>query len=533
MVQEEKTSRRQLLRAGAALGALALLPAGRALAAGSLERMSVSAAGFPASTLASYDKAVQAMLKLPPDNPHNWYRQAIIHLIDCPHQNYWFLPWHRAYVWYFESLIQKYSGDATFALPYWDWTATPSIIPALWQGALTPTSSFYIANSSDFARQFKPAIDAFYAGVTPDQQAWLVKRGYPTSAALMKAAVSAFSARARARTLTPKNPNLPSWVLPTVSLDEINNDVLMPRIFEASTTQVGFGSYVAANHDEMVGEGPLESQPHDNVHGGIGGFMGQFLSPVDPIFWMHHANVDRLWTVWTAGMQSYGLPALPTDPNWAAEPFLFFVDANGNKVSTKAGDWVAPRGYTYQTGSGTMKPSTAQVAQAQSLDASVANADFAGAAPAMAAVTLPSADSVPDFVEVDITLTDPSTSSFLVFMNSRDISREAATPDSPNFVGTITPFGVGHHGHSGHEGGNSVRVQLPIRADYQTLKRKGLVAPGDKLDIQVVPITTTAAPKSATPVKSAMTLSLFSAPIKLTQAAGDATVRSVHVVASP
>lgn len=530
MVQDVKTSRRHLMKAGAALGALALLPAGRAMAAGAVQRMSVSAPGFPASTLASYDKAIQAMLKLPPDNPHNWYRQAIIHLIDCPHRNWWFLPWHRAYVWYFESIIQKYSGDASFALPYWDWTATPSIIPSLWKGALTPTSSFYIATSDDFAKQFKPAIDAFYKGLSPDQHAWLVKRGMPTSDALMKAAKNSFKARPLARQLTSQNSNLPSWVQPTVSLDEINSDVLMPRVFEASASKVGFGSYRAANHDEGVGEGPLENQPHDNVHGGIGGFMGQFLSPVDPIFWMHHANVDRLWTVWTAGMQSYGLPSLPTDPNWAAEPFLFFIDADGNKVSTKAGDWVTPRGYTYQTGSGTMKPATSQVAQtvpAQSLDASVINADFAGAAPAMAAVALPAADSVPDFVEVDIALTDPSATSFLVFMNSRDIGREAATPDSPNFVGTITPFGVGHHGHTG---GNSLRVQLPVRADYETLRAKGLVAPGEKLDIQVVPITTA---KAAKPVKSATALSLFSAQIQLTQTGGDATVRSVHVVASP
>lgn len=532
MVQDVKTSRRHLLQAGAALGALTMLPTGRVLAAGSMERMSVSAPGFPASTLASYDKAVQAMLKLPPDNPHNWYRQAIIHLIDCPHRNWWFLPWHRAYVWYFESIIQKYSGDPNFALPYWDWTATPSIIPALWQGALTPTSSYYIATSKDFAKQFKPAIDAFYKGVSPDQQSWLTRRGYPDSNALMEAAVDAFSPRARARQLTQQNSNLPPRVQPTVSLDEINNDVLMPRIFQASSAKVGFGSYVAANHDEAIGEGPLESQPHDNVHVGIGGFMGDFLSPVDPIFWLHHANVDRLWTVWTAGMQSYGLPALPTDPGWAAEQFLFFVDANGNKVTTKAGDWIAPRGYTYQTGSGTMKPATAQVAQAlpaQSLDASVINADFAGAAPASAAVALPAADAVPDFVELDIALTDQSATSFLVFMNSRDISREAATPDSPNFIGTIAPFGIGHGAHSGH----SLRVQLPVRADFETLKAKGLVSSGDKLDIQVVPVTTSLPTKPTSPAKSATALSLFSAPIKLTQAGGDATVRSVRVVVSP
>jgi tyrosinase len=38
---------------------------------------------------------------------------------------------------------------------------------------------------------------------------------------------------------------------------------------------------------------------HDGVHVWVGGTMG-FIStaPADPIFWMHHANIDRLWWQW-------------------------------------------------------------------------------------------------------------------------------------------------------------------------------------------------------------------------------------------
>jgi len=35
--------------------------------------------------LASYVKGVEAMLKLPADNPRNWFRNAFVHLMDCPH----------------------------------------------------------------------------------------------------------------------------------------------------------------------------------------------------------------------------------------------------------------------------------------------------------------------------------------------------------------------------------------------------------------------------------------------------------------
>lgn len=34
-------------------------------------------------------------------------------------------------------------------------------------------------------------------------------------------------------------------------------------------------------------------------HGWIGGDMGNpMISPNDPIFWMHHAQIDRIWSEW-------------------------------------------------------------------------------------------------------------------------------------------------------------------------------------------------------------------------------------------
>lgn len=37
--------------------------------------------------LASYAEGVAAMLQLPPDHPHNWFRNAFTHFMDCPHGN--------------------------------------------------------------------------------------------------------------------------------------------------------------------------------------------------------------------------------------------------------------------------------------------------------------------------------------------------------------------------------------------------------------------------------------------------------------
>lgn len=42
----------------------------------------------------------------------------------------------------------------------------------------------------------------------------------------------------------------------------------------------------------------VEDQPHNPVHNIIGSTMATLQSPTDPIFWLHHANIDRLWSAW-------------------------------------------------------------------------------------------------------------------------------------------------------------------------------------------------------------------------------------------
>ena len=83
--------------------------------------------------------AYEEMNDLPDSHPHSWTFQAKIHgtggtvpmaLRDlwrtCQHGNWWFFPWHRAYLYFFERIVRKYSGYADFALPYWHWDSTSS-----------------------------------------------------------------------------------------------------------------------------------------------------------------------------------------------------------------------------------------------------------------------------------------------------------------------------------------------------------------------------------------------------------------------
>ncbi|NKC28072.1 tyrosinase family protein [Ochrobactrum ciceri] len=68
-----------------------------------------------------------------------------------PHGNWWFPVWHRAYLYWFENIIRKLSGDILFTLPYWDWTEYPEIPASMFDGVLTPTDKAYLPYTQDEA----------------------------------------------------------------------------------------------------------------------------------------------------------------------------------------------------------------------------------------------------------------------------------------------------------------------------------------------------------------------------------------------
>lgn len=56
-------------------------------------------------------------------------------------------------------------------------------------------------------------------------------------------------------------------------------------------------------------EPAIESAPHNPVHNLIGGAMGDVaISPRDPLFWVHHANIDRLWVAWFEAGEGRQMP---------------------------------------------------------------------------------------------------------------------------------------------------------------------------------------------------------------------------------
>ena len=143
MLDVNSFSRRDFLKGATALGIT-----GMAIATGACEacwkkikerptRRNIANLAANDPIIQTYKDAVNAMKGLPAGDGRNWTKQAQIHLNKCVHANWWFLPWHRAYLFYFEAICRKLTGNNDFALPYWNWTTSTSI-PAPFWGAGNP-----------------------------------------------------------------------------------------------------------------------------------------------------------------------------------------------------------------------------------------------------------------------------------------------------------------------------------------------------------------------------------------------------------
>jgi tyrosinase len=86
---------------------------------------------------------------------------------------------------------------------------------------------------------------------------------------------------------------------------------------------------------------------HAYVHALVGTVTNMGYVPMsaqDPVFWMLHSNIDRLWASWNrAGNLN------PTDPDFLNQLF-WFTDPDGQATSIKIGDAmsIAPLNYTYE-----------------------------------------------------------------------------------------------------------------------------------------------------------------------------------------
>ena len=285
-------------------------------------------------------------------------------------------------------------------------------------------------------------------------------------------------------------------------------------------------------------QGVLEARPHNLVHNNIGGWMPTASSPRDPIFFMHHSNIDRIWAVWN---QSHGNS---TDSLWTDMVFTNnFRHVDGSFWSPKVSELYRPEtlGYTYGLPASPVlaaspgavgvsnkltalfaSPDLAHAKVAGVSTARVANAKAAragqpleiavGLPPApLNAVRKPALTAGPQAASGggarayaflrDVTVTDPHATMFRVFVDADKVSESTPTTD-PHYVGA---FGVFHAGHGGH------RAPSFVLDLTDALRRTGARAAGGKVTLQLVAVSSTGAGHAAgTATPAAVEVSLIS-----------------------
>lgn len=272
-----------------------------------------------------YAKAVAQMRSRPINDPTSWGYQAAMHGYDatypvwaafpgaipkadqkrfwnqCQHATWFFLPWHRMYLAFFEQIVAKtvkdLGGPSDWALPYWNYSdaSRPQTrqLPKAFSDTTLPTGG---PNPL-----FEPTREMGAGDAFPPRDIALTALSEASFAADLHGGSSGFGGRA-----TPFNH--------------------------------GSGRH-----------GQLEQLPHDIVHVDLGGLMGDpTTAALDPIFWLHHANIDRLWEVWLRAKASH---RNPSNAKWLDLAFPFH-SSDGKKTSLTAAQVLDTHtvlsGYTYE-----------------------------------------------------------------------------------------------------------------------------------------------------------------------------------------
>jgi polyphenol oxidase len=259
------------------------------------------------------------------DDPRNFYQQASVHCAYCNgayeqvgfpklkidvHSWWLFFPWHRYYLYFYERILGKLINDPTFALPFWNWDSPSGMqMPYIFTDPKSPLYDQF----RDQNHQPPTLLDLDYGAGDPN----------PTNANQL------YSSNLR------------------VMYKQMVSGAAKPTLF--------FGKPYRAGEDTSPGAGTIETSPHNNIHRWTGDpnqenneDLGNFYSAArDPIFFCHHSNVDRMWTIWKT--IPGGTRRDISDPDWLNSEFLFYNE-NAELVRCKVRDCLDNRRlrYTYQ-----------------------------------------------------------------------------------------------------------------------------------------------------------------------------------------
>ncbi len=157
-------------------------------------------------------------------------------------------------------------------------------------------------------------------------------------------------------------PGLPFWnhkLNKKIPVEFITDPNLINTSRDASTLSTTFKipKSINTNYNNALAEKDFYlfqkkmENAHDGVHQAINGDMITTISPNDPIFFIHHANVDRQWEIWRNKKYGRCNPTATDDPSWWAKQFTFYNE-NGIAETLTCGQIIstisAALGYEYE-----------------------------------------------------------------------------------------------------------------------------------------------------------------------------------------
>ena len=218
---------------------------------------------------------------------------------NVAHRGPAFLPWHRYFCRELELTLQTKNPLVT--LPYWDWAgdAADPLNAALWN--TNPAQRIYIGGD----------------GTGPGG---VVTTGpFANWTALVEGPGNTFVQRPGGiiRELG-SNPDFGSGIgVPAFPTAAQVSDVIanFATYDTAPWRTASAGSFRNRLEGWLAAAGENGSQLHNRVHIWVGGDMGPGTSPNDPVFFLHHCNIDRLWALW-----QYAHPASAYEPASGGPP---------------------------------------------------------------------------------------------------------------------------------------------------------------------------------------------------------------------
>lgn len=253
-----------------------------------------------------------------PDSP--WQKLAYVHTNWCLHYQEAFLLWHRAFLLYFENLID-------FPIPYWNWTSPDASRPGNPESGLPQP---YVDETYVHPRtgEIRPNPLRYAAAKDGKSKACSIPSNpccqdnpaeEPHDCMFVQRDPILYT-KGDGKERTKKLKNLEIYkqqILHALTMDVFSVPQGYPGIPWANIPTFNPPPEPSAYPNRTDFDG-LYEQPHDNVHGWVGPDMADnAYTAFDPVFWGHHSNLDRIFEVWKRDH-----PAAQYTPNFPLQPFV-------------------------------------------------------------------------------------------------------------------------------------------------------------------------------------------------------------------